>query len=42
MPSDKITEITDQMTGMVNRSKLEAAVQNALEGGAPPSPFVVQ
>ena len=34
--------VFDQMTGMVNRSKLETAVQKALEGGAPTSPFVVQ
>jgi thioredoxin 1 len=35
-------QVFDQMTGMVNRSKLEAALQNALQGGAPTSPFVVQ
>ena len=35
-------QVFDQMTGMVNRSKLETAVNNALDGGAPTSPFVVQ
>ena len=42
MAVNKVSENTDQMTGMVNRSKLENAVQKALAGGAPAAPFVVQ
>ena len=35
-------QIFEQMTGMVNRAKLEGAIKNALAGGASTSPFLVQ
>jgi thioredoxin-like negative regulator of GroEL len=35
-------QIFEQMTGLVNRGKLENAIQNALGGGASTSPFVIQ
>ena len=35
-------QIFEQMTGLVNRAKLEKAVENALGGGAATSPFLVQ
>jgi thioredoxin 1 len=35
-------EIFEQMTGLVNRGRLEKAVESALQGGAPTSPFLVQ
>jgi thioredoxin 1 len=35
-------QIFEQMTGLVNRGKLENAIKNALEGGASTSPFLVQ
>ena len=35
-------QLFEQMTGLVNRAKLENAIQNALQGGASASPFVVQ
>lgn len=36
----KAGRIFEQMTGMVNRGKLESAIRNALQDGAAPSPFV--
>jgi thioredoxin 1 len=35
-------KVFDQMTGLVNRAKLEGAIKNALNGGASTSPFLVQ
>lgn len=35
-------QIFEQMTGLVNRGKLENAIKNALAGGASSAPFVVQ
>jgi thioredoxin 1 len=35
-------KVCEQITGLVNRAKLEKAIQNALNGGAGTSPFVVQ
>ena len=35
-------QIFEQMTGLVNRAKLENAVKSALGGGASTSPFLVQ
>jgi thioredoxin 1 len=35
-------KVFEQMTGLVNRAKLESAIKNALNGGASTSPFVVQ
>mgnify|MGYP003574767826 FL=1 len=35
-------KISEQMTGLVNRGKLENAIKNVLEGGASTSPFLVQ
>jgi thioredoxin 1 len=34
-------KVFEQMTGMVNRARIEDALRRALEGGAPTSPFVV-
>jgi thioredoxin 1 len=34
-------KIFEQITGMTSRSKLEGAIQNALNGGAATSPFVM-
>lgn len=35
-------QISEQMTGLVNRGKLESAIKNTLEGGASTAPFLVQ
>ena len=35
-------KVFEQMTGLVNRAKLEGAIKNALNGGASTSPFLVQ
>jgi hypothetical protein len=34
-------KVFDQMTGMVNRKKIEDALNRAIEGGDAASPFVV-
>ena len=34
--------VFDQMTGVVSRGRLEAALEKALQGGAPSAPFVMQ
>ena len=35
-------KVFEQMTGLVNRAKLEGAIKNALNGGPSASPFLVQ
>lgn len=35
-------QIFEQMTGLVNRGKLENAIKNAIAGGASTTPFMVQ
>lgn len=35
-------QIFEQMTGLVNRAKLENAIKSALNGGTSTSPFIVQ